>query len=285
VAEPAPPVAVTPFRADATLDIGGVYRPGLGAGGNRCFVADPALDRDRLLTAIRVVAADARAVAQVTLFALDSAAAEGEASALDAGDAGLGYGCVGPARVRDARRVASWTWPAPVLRMPDGVGVRLRAKRKVVVQIHYDIAMPGDAFASGTRVELELDDRAQEATVMPVAVVGASLAPGQRYVAVEGALPVARRLRVVGIVPRMRGRGDVMRLEVQRGAASTCLATFDHWHIDNQRLFDAERPLVVAPGDRIRISCAYGTLGSPAPIAFGDGNNDEECVAYLFVTD
>src|SRR5438270_774872 len=119
-ARPAPvvPRREAPFRADATLDAGGLYRPGLGAGGNRCFVADPKLERDRLLSAIRVVTSDPRALAQVTLFALDSADGETDARALDAADAAPGYACFGTARARDARLVASWSWPDPVLRLP-----------------------------------------------------------------------------------------------------------------------------------------------------------------------
>ncbi len=134
----ATPPLPTQFTPGALLDIGGVYQPGLGPGGNRCFVADPALDRDRLLTAIRVSSSDPRAVAQVTLFSLDSDAAEAAAASLDAGDPGLGYSCFGTTRTPDARLVASWSWPTPVLNLPAGTGVRLHAGRELVVQIHYD---------------------------------------------------------------------------------------------------------------------------------------------------
>jgi Copper type II ascorbate-dependent monooxygenase, C-terminal domain len=280
-------VESTPFRADATLETGGVYHPGLGPGGYRCFVADPTLDRDRLLTAIRVVASDPRAVAQVTLFALDSAAGEAEALALDAAEPGLGYSCFGTARVRDARLVASWTWPEPVLRMPSGTGVRLFARRKMIVQAHYDITAAGGAFESRLAVELELEDHAREARVWAVRADG-SLRPGQRYVAVETTVPVERRLRVVGIAPRMHIRGSVLHLTLEhgeRGAQSTCLGEFDHWHFYNQQLFRAVEPARLAPGDRVHLSCAYNTQGRTRPIAFGDHIDDEECSAYLFVTD
>jgi hypothetical protein len=180
--------------------------------------------------------------------------------------------------------VMSWSWPDPVLRLPAGTGVRLRAARSVVVQIHYDITMPGGAYESRTRVELELDDHAREARVLTVSADG-TLAEGQRYVSVERALPIDRRLRVVAVAPRMHIRGDVMRLELERGAERRCLATFDHWHFYNGRLFNAANPIDVNPGDRITISCAYHTLGRPAPTVFGDGIDDEECVARLFVLD
>jgi hypothetical protein len=269
------------FRADAVASIGGVYRPGLGAGGNRCFVVDPGLERDRLLDAIRVRSGDARAVAQVTLFALDSAAAEAQAAALDDGDAGLGYGCFGGARADGARLVASWTWPDPVLRMPAGTGVRLRAGRKLVAQIHYDISLTGSAFASDTNIELEFDDGAREARILSITAMG-TLPPGQRYAAVETTQPVERRMKVVGIAPLMHVRGSTMRLEVEGGR---CLAEFDHWHFNSQQLFRAREPAAVEPGDRLHLSCAYSTLGRPQPMRLGEAADEEECSARLWVTD
>lgn len=281
---PIPPRRESPFRADALLDTGVVYRPGLGAVGNRCFIADPALDRDRLLTAIRVVTTDARALSQVTLFALDSPAAETAARALDAADATPGYACFGTARAPDTRLLASWSWPEPVLRLPSGTGVRMRAGRAIVVQIHYDITTAGGAYQSRTRVELELDDRARELRVLPVAADGA-LAEAKRYVSVESSRSIDRPLRVFAVAPRMHIRGEVMQLQVERGAARQCLANFDHWHFYNGRLFNAVNPIDVKAGDRISISCAYETLGRTRPTLFGDDIDDEECIAYLFVGD
>jgi hypothetical protein len=285
---PRAPVDSRPFRADAALDTGVVYHPGLGPGGYRCFVADPRLDRDRLLSAIRVEASDPRGVAQVTLFALDSADGEAEALALDAADPAPGYSCFGTARAKDARLVASWTWPDPVLRMPAGSGVRLPAGRKMIVQAHYDIMAAGGAFESSLRVALELDDRAREARVWGITAGGnaggGSLAPAQRYVSVETTAPVERRLRVVGIAPRMHIRGSVLQLTRERGAASSCLGEFDHWHFYDQQLYRAVEPALLEPGDRVHLSCAYNTQGRTRATLFGDGIDDEECVAYLFVT-
>jgi hypothetical protein len=283
-AKRSPTSAPVPFRADATVDIGGVYRPGLGAGGSRCFIADPRLDRDRLLSAIRVVSSDARAVSQVTLFALDSADAEAEAAALDGSEAGPGWSCYGGTRTRDARLVASWTWPTPILRMPPETGVRLRAGRKLVVQIHYDVSLTGSDFAASTRVDLELAEGVREARVLPVSASGA-LEPKQTYVAVENSQIAERPMRLVGVVPRMHVRGQTMRLSVERAAGSTCLADFDHWHSNNQQLFRALKPQPIRAGERLQISCAYNTLGRAAPVQFGEAADQEECTAWLFVTD
>jgi hypothetical protein len=275
-------IASPPFRADAAVDIGGVYQPGIGPGGNRCFVADPRLDRDRLLDAIKVVSDDPRGVAQVTLFALDSAAADDAAVALDQAEAGLGYSCFGSARVKDARPVASWTWPRPVLRLP--AGNRLHAQRKLVIQIHYDLARATGSFQSATRVNLEFDDHAREAQIVELRAEG-PLPPGRTYVSVENRRPVERRMLLVGIAPRMHIRGDALQVAVERGDKSICLGDFDHWHFNDEQLFRLRKGVELQAGDRLRIQCSFRTLGRTQPMQFGDAIDDEECTAWLWVTD
>ncbi len=277
------PIEAAPFRADATIGTGGVYHPGIGPGGYRCFIADPKLDRDRLMSAIRVESKDPRGVAQVTLFALDSVAGQEQAQALDGQDATVGYACFGSARADGARLIASWSWPTPVLRMPTGTGVRVLAGKKMVLQIHYNISLPGGAFETSTDVGLEFDDQVKEARVEVVKATGV-LAPGERYVAIENRQNI-KAGHIVAVAPRMHIRGDTMRLTIGHEKRETCLANFDHWHFYNQQLFVLEKPIAVTAKDEIGISCAYGTLGRAKPVVTGDGIDDEECTAYLFVTD
>jgi hypothetical protein len=269
-----------PFEPALALDIGGVYQPGLGAGGSRCFLADPQLDRDRLLTAIRVISDDPRAIAQVTIFALDSAQADAEAAALDAAEPGLGWSCFGTTRTSDARLVASWTWPTPILRMPAGTGVRLSAGRQMVLQIHYDIEYTSTSFASDTQVALELDDQVAEARVLPVTAAG-PLAPGQESVTVEATQMAQRDLRVVGVAPRMHSRGQSLKLD----ADGACLGEFPEWSFNRQQLFRAAEPRRVRAGSNLHIRCDFNTQGRTDPVQFGDSTDEEECVAWLFVTD
>jgi hypothetical protein len=278
-----PRIPDAPFRADATLAIDPTFQPTLGTTDNRCFVADPRLERDRLLSAIRVRSMDTRGLAQVTLFALDGAAAENDAAALDAADATPGYACFGGARVDGARLVASWTWPTPVLRMPSGTGVRLAAGRKMIVQLHYDLSVaPG--YKAANRIELEFDDAAREARVIAVAANG-SLAPGRSYVAVEARHPFERAATIAAIAPIMHLRGDSMRLTVDGARGHSCLAAVEHWHFLDQQLFRLRDPVRVSAGDAVTISCAYNTYGRDRPVPFGEAALDEECVAWLFVTD
>jgi hypothetical protein len=62
------------------------YTPGLDVTAYRCFLVDPKLPEDHLVTAFRVGPTDARSVAQVTVYQLESEAAEDAARALDDAD-------------------------------------------------------------------------------------------------------------------------------------------------------------------------------------------------------
>jgi hypothetical protein len=185
-----------------TLDMGADYRPGIGALAYRCFVVDPKLDRDRLVSAFRVTSTEPRSVAQITLYTLD-ASAEAKAIELDRDDDGPGYTCYGSSRGPEARLVTSWTWDGPVLRLPDNVGIRLRGREKLVMQVHYDVIATGPNVPTRTRIELELDDAAREASFWDISPDSLSLAPGRALVEASSEVAVNRTRTVLGIAPRM----------------------------------------------------------------------------------
>jgi hypothetical protein len=74
-----------------------------------------------------------------------------------------------------------------------------------------------------------------------------------------------------------------MQLDLDRERGSSCLANFDHWSFFRQRLFEYEAPQRLLPGDVLRLSCVYTTLGKARPIRSGEWIEDEECAAFLYV--
>lgn len=268
--------------AGATLDTGAPYTPGLGEAGYRCFVTDPGLRGDGLLTALRVRSTDPRSVAQVTLFALDSEQTEAEAARLDEAAPGVGYPCYGAPRTSASRFVASWTWGAPVLRLP--AGVRLRAGRKVVIEVHYNVIATGLGAPTRIGVDLELDPGAREARVIPVTAAPLALPAGQRYAEATGALAVTEPLRAVAVAPHMHTLGKVLQLRLRRAGEERCLSNFDHWSFYRQQTFTWAEPIDLAAGDALAVTCAYNTQSRSEPVRAGEGIDKEQCVAYLYVT-
>ncbi|HYX91114.1 MAG TPA: cytochrome c, partial [Myxococcaceae bacterium] len=238
---PTPPALQKP---GAVLDMGGEYTPGLGRASYRCFRLEPKVTGDALVTALRVVSSEPRAVAQVTLFALDSEAAQARAAALDAEDPGLGYACYGDARVEGARFLASWTWSNPVLRLPHGTGVRL-GTGGVVMQVHYDVTAVGLAAPSRSRVEFELapPNAVTEAAILALRPDRFELPGGLRYTEVVAEERVTQPLTLRAVSPRMHTLGKGLQIDLQRGASQRCVANFDHWNFYRQQLFRLERPV------------------------------------------
>lgn len=266
-----------PFRADATLEMTAPFTPHLGQG-YRCFVTDPRLSRDRLLTALRVRSTEPRSVAHVALFALDTDEQALAAASLEASEPGPGYPCYGSSRIEGARMVASWTWDGSTQRLPRGTGIRLRAGRKLVLQVHYNLIATGEA-PTRTAVDLELSDSVREAELVPVQVPSFALPPGQPYARVETSTTFDRRARLLGVAPRMHSFGKTMELDLK----SSCLASFDHWMFFRQRLFEYEEPQPLAPGDVLRLSCVYTTQGKTQPVRKGEWIADEDCAAFLYI--
>jgi len=283
-APPLRPGTEPPFTpSGAVADSGATWKPGLGSDAYRCFVADPHLAQDAFVSAFRVVSTDPRSVEQVTLYALETPAAEAAAEALDRAEDGPGYSCYGSSRVEPARLVMSWTWDSDVLRMPKGFGMRLAAGRKLVMQIHYNIIASGLDAPTRTRVELETDPAAREASFVDIAPAELRLAPRQSRVEAAVEKPMTSNLVVLGVAPRMHVLGQTMQLDLVRGTKRECAASFDHWDFYRQRLFVYEKPLDVHAGDSMRVSCVYTTQGRTAPVAMGGGIDDEECLASLLV--
>jgi len=265
-----------------TLDMGADYRPGIGALAYRCFVVDPKLDRDRLVSAFRVTSTEPRSVAQITLYTLD-AGAEAKAIELDRGDDAPGYTCYGSSRVPEARLVTSWTWDGPVLRLPDNIGIRLRGREKLVMQMHYDVIATGPNVPTRTRIELELDDAAREGSFWDISPDSLSLAPGRALVEASTEVAVNRTRTVLGIAPRMHTLGKTMQLDRVRGGKTECVGNFDHWHFYRQRFFEYASPLVLEAGDKLKVSCVYDTRNRAEPVVMGERIEDEQCLASLLV--
>jgi hypothetical protein len=218
------------------------------------------------------------------VYAIDSGAAEAAALALDAAEPELGYTCYGSSRVPGARLLTSWTWDSPVLRLPSGTGVRLRAGRRVVVQIHYNPIATGLGVPTHTHIDLEFGDQEKEASFLAVAPGSFQLPPGLRHTEAKAEVRLSRALTIWGVAPRMHTLGKTMQLDLVRTGPPACIANFDHWHFYHQRLFEYAEPLRTNSGDVIRVSCVYDTENPSVPTEMGEHIDDEECLASLLVT-
>jgi hypothetical protein len=231
------------------------YTPELGEGAVRCFVIDPALARDRFLTAFEVEVDPEWSVEQVTL-------SEGEACP-------EGTRPIAASSWVD-RRAGSW-----IARLPEGTGVRLRAGRKLVVQIHSNLI--AGIHPTHVSLALELEDHVTEATLLEVAAGEILLEPGLERTSAAGRVLIREEATLLGVIPRMRLLGQSLLLEVV-APDRRCLADAHHWNTHwFQKLYRYEETIRLTAGSVVRIDCSYTTLGRTEA-------EGEECRALLYVT-
>ena len=152
----APPPASSPLRAGESrleLAMPASYRPVAASGGTddyRCFLLDPKLTANRLVTAARIAPGTASIVHHVILYRIGRESVA-EAAALDKGARGAGWTCFGGPGVastgtgnpggalNDAGWIAAWApgWGGD--RMRDGTGIPLPAGSRIVMQVHYNL--------------------------------------------------------------------------------------------------------------------------------------------------
>ncbi len=70
------------------------------------------------------------------------------------------------------------------------------------------------------------------------------------------------------------------------GLGEQCLADVPRYDFGYQQFFFYQDPIVVppGPGGTFTISCTYDTRGETQTTHWGEGTNDEMCIAALYVT-
>mgnify|MGYP005850544947 CR=1 FL=1 len=273
-----------------------------GADEYRCFIVDPRFVETAYGHAFNVRSSDPRVVHHVDLrYVLPGDVAKLEA--LDAADPEPGYECFG-GFVVDAQSLAGG---GTGRRSPGGTGYAFPPGTKFVVQIHYNYASGRDV----SRVAVEMWRSPVPLSRRPFAF-GLSendivIPAGARDVSVRTRLPVVGRESpaprvgvpdgdVWELTPHMHQLGRSIRLEVVRADGSrTCLLHVPRWDLHWQGTFRLARPVGIAPGDEIELTCTWdnspehqpiveGHRRPPREVRYGPGADDEMCFAGGIVT-
>ncbi len=276
-APPAPTPLPTLGTPDLTLDMGVAYAPQLTPDEYRCFLVDPGTAANSYVTAYEVLPGNAAIVHHVVLFTLASAAAQTAAENLDAGEAGDGYTCFGGAQV-SASIVGVWAPGTGATFFPANTGLLLPGNRKVVMQVHYNLAATGPT--DRTRIALRTAASVTKpAQILAVGTSGFTLpANSTPSESVQQTSP--GNATVYSVYPHMHTYGRTISL-TQNG---TCALDVPRWNFGWQQFYTYSTPLQVQAGDTIRLTCTWDTTGAPGPVSSGEGTGDEMCGVGLYVT-
>ncbi len=250
----------------------------------RCFVVDPGLEVDRFITAFAVQLDRADVVHHMQLFASDSDASDADITERDAQDPASGYSCDSEGTGRDLRYIGVWAAGDTVKRWPDGTGIRLRARRRLVVQFHYHNHTSGPIH-DRSQVALELTDSVgAEANILGVSMSQLSLAPGQPNVETSRARPVRDTVTARAARLHMHRLGTHARIELIHGAETRCLLDIPRWNFGWQLFYTFDEPITLTAGDLVKVTCGYDTTSRTEVVEWGESTDDEMCIGYLYAT-
>src|SRR5690606_9463938 len=102
----------------------------------------------------------------------------------------------------------------------------------------------------------------------------------------DNTMDVPAEATIWAVAPHMHTLGRRALVEVEHTDGSkTCLLDIPDWDFDWQQFyfFDSPRGIPVERGDTVRFSCTWDNT-SNREVRWGDGTEDEMCIAYAFVT-
>jgi len=211
-----------------------------------------------------------------------------------------GWSCFGEAGdgVRTEATPAVWAPGLGAYSFPEGSGVRILPGRKLVVQLHFNLARPEVRGQSDqTRIRLQVVPEVERLAAfllhdafLETLFDGSpdALAPGSpsaRYswsaTASSLGVPPGLSLEVVSIVPHMHERGRKYTFEVGRDGAFECQGRINAWDFNWQRIYSYAQHFTLDSETELRVGCEYDTSADSAPVTPGWGTRNEMCEVTL----
>jgi mono/diheme cytochrome c family protein len=288
-----PEVALS--RVDRTIELAAPYTPQIEPDDYRCFLVDWPEADTTYVTGFRANPGNLAVVHHVIAF-LAEPGDVADAQALDDAEEGPGYTCYGGPGF-NANWLGAWAPGGNGTDFPAGTGLKVLPGSKVVVQIHYNTLVAGpqpDRTSMDFRVDASVE---KEAWVQPWA--NPSWLQGDNMSIPAATEDVSHSwaydpTKVVGdggplLVYsgslHMHQLGTAAKLDVVRKAGdSQCLLDIPRWDFNWQGSYGFEAPMVVNPGDKLRLECHWDNT-TTGDVAWGEGTNDEMCLGVFYATE
>lgn len=292
-------------RTDLTVGMSEGYKPQNEGGDDyRCFVLDWPLAAPAFVTGLSVTPGNKSVVHHVLVFSVPAEKAA-EIAALDAADPGYGYTCFGGPGVSTERMSLLGAWVPGIGSgdYPKGSGIPVLPGTKLVMQMHYNTSgikyglHGGKGEPDQTSLRLMLEQTvASPAGVMPVVnplwiqkpetmLIPAKTNGVVRSFAFDPTLLSGDKpFTIRRTTMHQHVLGTRAKLTLQRADGSEqCLLDIPRWDFGWQLGYDLKNPVVVNPGDMVRIDCEWSNPGA-TDVTWGEGTKDEMCLGGLFVT-
>jgi mono/diheme cytochrome c family protein len=267
------------------------YRvPGKGGDIYRCFSLPTSFAEDRDFVVSEVVPGNPRLVHHM-LAMVDPA---GRSEHIKANDGLPGYPCFGGPGVRIDGYLGGWAPGAVPWVMPEGVGIRLPAGARIVVQMHYHNARP---TPESDRTELRLyaakTPVARRLQFMRVGRFSFEIPAGEARHEIEAGTMVYRPMSLIAIHPHMHLLGREMKVWARMKDESVQpLIHVDDWDFNWQGFYFFQKPVALPVGAWIELTAAWDNSAAnprnpnkpPQAVRWGERTVDEMGHAAVLFT-
>ncbi len=263
----------------------------------RCFALDHGQDEDFFITAFHPILGNPEIIHHIVLYRL------GENSLPDH-DPALGWDCIDDMGGQGEGMIATWAPGALPVDFDGTKGIKIKRNERLVVQMHY--------FHNGASLDTLVDDSGYalriadsvdtELRMWPFGDQGFNIPAGDNNYshdykfdipAILGQIDPNATVTVYATGPHMHVLGKSYRLWVERpGDEDLCVASAEHWDFDNQISYVFREPLVLYPGDKVRLRCTWDNSESnpelihnpPIDVGYGERTDEEMCFAFTLLS-
>lgn len=277
---------------DALLRMGADYTVGPdGPDVYRCFVYPTGYAHDRFISAMEVHPGNRRIVHHVIAW-LDTS---GRAEKLDAADPGAGYTSTGgfPGFI-PAGFLGGWAPGNEARFLPDGVGVRLPAGSRVVLEVHYTRTGKDETDRTSVGLHFSRSPVRKALRVLPVANLLFRIPAGDPAYVVRATAAVRQDITVLSVMPHMHLLGRSIDVMASRGRnkPETPLVRIPDWDFNWQLTYVLKEPVRLPRGSVVKLRATYdNTEGNPRnpyrpprDVTWGEQTRDEMDIAFVSYT-
>ena len=264
-------------KVDLTLQMAQAYTATI-RDDYRCFIVDPALAQEQVVTGYDISPGEKRVVHHVILYIVPRAAA----LAKDAQDTRPGWECFGGANVDTDGTLGAWAPGGAAVRFPAGTGIRVATNQVLAMQVHYNTE--NAVLPDQTSVKLMYGTGAERsAYLLPLVADNFSIpANGQNYAHSED-FPnsFGFALNLWGFLPHMHTKGR--KISLTAGAANECLVDIQRWDFHWQTQYFRKTAYQLSRTSAVHLNCTWDNPTASA-VTWGEGTSDEMCFAFVYAT-
>jgi hypothetical protein len=267
---------------DKRMDIGLDYQPVATRDDDyRCFILDPQLSDSKDLIGFEVTPGSRQMVHHVLLYSMPLADAQG----LDARTAGPGWTCFGGPGNGFPKLVGGWVPGSGAVRFPSGTGIQLVAGDVLVAQVHYNLAKGMTSDRTAVALQYAQIPVQHHAQMLPLVQQRFSIPPRAVDYSTSVTFDSPVTATLWGLVPHMHTKGVSIKVEASNSSAAGCLIDIPKWDFHWQQFyfFDARGGIQIPTGTRLKMTCTW-TNPTDKIVRWGEGTDDEMCLAFVYVT-